>query len=290
MHHPDAPQQLVYRFSDFMRFRYLQILLVRTFCVHRSKWPLMWLAVLVFQAGLFSDPVSGQSVHPEVFLDRPTSTTHTRLDQLRTDGNPQIGLFYSRHTMMLDPTLGPVVEEAVRLWELFLVGMELPYRVMEDTSLAKPINEEIKLLIMPGAEVLSENQRGVIRAYLKRGGGLIASGRVGFLDDRGVLQNDRFFKEIFSAEPSIDLPDSLSGLLQTLKGGHPPTNGIAPGFQLNISRPALGTAVLPLNSQSMGNLLAYQQMDIQLIEEALNVSTLLLRGEYGAGQICLDGF
>ena len=99
-----------------------------------------------------------------------------------------------------------------------------------------------------------------------------------------------FFKEIFGAEPSIDLPDSLSGLLQTLEGGHPPTNGIAPGFQLNISRPAFGTAVLPLDSQSMGYLVAYERMEIKLIEEALNVSTLLLRGHYGTGRFVWMGF
>ncbi len=241
-------------------------------------------------ASCLTSKVAAQAVHPDVFLHRSTSTTYTQLEQLKTDDQPQIGLFYSGNTAALNRDLGPSVKEAVRLWELFLVGMELPYRVMEDTSLARPIDDHIRLLIMPGAEVLSEKQQGHLRDYLTRGGGLIASGRTGFLDDRGVLQNDRFFKEIFGAEPSIDLPDSLNGLFQSLQGGHVPTNGIAPGFLLNVKRPDFGMAVLPLQSESMGSLVAYERMGERFVEEALQVSTLLLKGEYGEGRFIWFGF
>ena len=247
--------------------------------------------VCIVLANTVFSPVSvAQSVHPDVYLERSTATTHTQLHQLKTEQQPQIGLFFSDRTIALNAAYGPSVEEAVKLWELFLVGMELPYRVMEDTALARPIDDHIRLLIMPGVEVLSEVQQQVIKEYLKRGGGVIASGRTGFLDDRGVLQNDRFFKEVFGAEPSIDLPDSLNGLFQSLDGGHMPTNGIAPGFLLNVSRPALGMAVLPLSSQSMGALMAYERMGVRFVEEALHASTLLLKGEYGAGRFVWLGF
>ncbi len=256
--------------------------------------PAMFAAVFSFmlfcQFLIVGNSAYAQSVHADVYLDRTTATTFTKLAQLRTGDQAQIGLFFSDNTIRFNSALEPAINNAIRSWEHFLVGMDLPYRVMEDTSLTRGIDDEIKLLIMPNAEVLSERQREIIREYMKRGGGLIASGRIGFLDDRGVLQNDRFFKEIFSAEPSIELPDSLNGLLQTIKGGHPPTNGIAPGFQLNISRPAQGTAVIPLGSQPMGHLVAYERLDIRLIEQALNASTLLLRGEYGGGRFVWMGF
>lgn len=262
--------------------------------LYMHSQPALLLAVfsimLFFQCILFGNSVHAQSVHTDVFLDRTTATTFTQLEQLRKGDQAQIGLFFSGNTIRFNSALEPAVNDAIRLWEHLLVGMDLPYRVMEDSSLTRGIDDEIKLLIMPNAEVLSEIQRAVIRNFMQRGGGLIASGRIGFLDDRGVLQNDRFFKEIFSAEPSIELPDSLNGLLQTIEGGHPPTNGIPPGFQLNVSRPALGTAVLPLDSQPMGHLYAYEQLDIRLIEQALNVSTFLLRGEYGSGRFVWMGF
>lgn len=260
-------------------------------CLHRKLLQLCGCLLGVF--ALFVGPgtieLSAQSVHPEVYLSRPTATTYTRLSQFRTGDKPKVGLYYSRGTIELNQVLAPTVEEAVKQWELLLVGMELPYVVLEDTSLVRAIDDNIELLIMPGAEVLSDQHRAVIRTYLKQGGGLIASGRLGFFDERGVLQNDRFYREIFSAEPSIDLPDSLNGLIQVLQGGHPPTNGIAPGFKLNVSRPALGMAVLPLESQPMGYIISYQQ-GIQLIEDAFNVSTLLLKGEYGAGRFVWFGF
>ncbi len=234
--------------------------------------------------------VMGQSVHPDVYLDRSTETTFTRLDQLRDGSRPQIGLVYSQHAMALSAALAPEVEEAVRQWELFLVGMELPYEVLEDTSLSRPIHESIKLLIMPNVEVLSPKQQAVIKGYMRKGGGLIASGRIGFLDDRGVVQNDRFFKELFSAEPTIDLPESMPGLLQSVSGGFAVTNGIPPGYKLNINRPTLGAAVRPIESHSLGNLESYQRMEGQGMQDALQSSTLLLEGEYGAGRFVWAGF
>ncbi len=233
---------------------------------------------------------TAQAVHPDVYLDQSSPATFTRLDALREGDKPQIGLFYASSTARLNPLLEPVVEKTVRLWEHFLIGMDLPYAVVEDSSFARHVNSGIRLLIMPNAEVLGERNQDVLRAFLQEGGGLIASGRIGFLDERGVLQNDRFFKELFGAEPSIDLPDTLNGLLQTIKGGHPPTNGIAPGYQLNIKRPALGTAVIPLESTSMGPLVPYERLDVRLIEQALQASTLLLRGTYGEGRFVWMGF
>ncbi len=233
---------------------------------------------------------TAQAVHPDVYLNQTSSATFTRLDALRESEQAQIGLFYASGTARLNPLLKPVVDETVRLWEHFLVGMNLPYVVLEDSSLARNLNAGVRLLILPNAEVLAERDQDALRKYLQAGGGLIASGRVGFLDDRGVLQNDRFFKEIFGAEPSIDLPDSLNGLLQTIKGGHPPTNGIAPGYQLNIKRPSLGTAVIPLESTSLGPLVTYNRMDVRLVEQALHASTLLLRGTYGEGRFVWMGF
>lgn len=233
---------------------------------------------------------AAQAVHPDVYLNQTSPATFTRLDALREGEQPQIGLFYATGTARLNPLLTSTVDKSVRLWEHFLIGMDLPYVVLEDSSLARNLSAGIRLLIMPNAEVLSERDQDALRSYLQAGGGLIASGRVAFLDERGVLQNDRYFKEIFGAEPSIDLPDSLNGLLQTIKGGHPPTNGIAPGYQLNIKRPALGTAVIPLESTSMGPLVTYQRLDVRLIEQALEASTLLLRGMYGEGRFVWMGF
>lgn len=276
-----------------MRNPYRHIPLIKSAAVSLSLtrtggWYLLVFLVCLFTAGTRES--TAQSVHPDVYLEQSTATTSTRLDQLRASEMPQIGLFYSRRTMALNAALEPVVEEAIRQWELFLVGLELPYEVLEDSSLSKPVDEDIKLLIMPSAEVLSEAQRASVRAFMQRGGGLIASGRVGFLDDRGVLQNDRFFRELFKAEPSIDLPDSLGGLIQTIAGGLSPTDGIPPGYKLNINRPVLGTAVLPIQSNAMGHLEPYQNMQVRLIQQALEVSTLLLEGSYGAGRFVWMGF
>lgn len=247
-----------------------------------------WLACVLLMFGLAGSSYA-QSLQAGIQLNQPTASTYNQLDALRGKSH-QIGLFFSTQTEQFNPDYAVTMREAVRQWEMLLIGLELPYVVLEDTSLTHPLSDSLRLLIMPAAEVLSPQQQRVIRQYLKRGGGLIAAGRVGFVDDRGIVQNDRFFKEIFSAEPSINLPDSIEGLLHTIEGGHPPTYGIPAGFQLNLTRPPYSTAMIPIRSKAMGRIVPYQTTSVQLIDDVLEASTLMLRGSYGAGRFVWLGF
>lgn len=234
-------------------------------------------------------PSYAQSLQAGIQLNQPTASTFNQLDALR-GASHQIGLFFSTQTEQFNPDYAVTMREAVRQWEMLLIGLELPYIVLEDTSLTRPLSDSLRLLIMPAAEVLSSQQKEMLRQYLKRGGGLIAAGRIGFVDDRGIVQNDRFFKEIFSAEPSINLPDSIDGLLHTIEGGHPPTYGIPAGYQLNLTRPPYSTAMMPIRSKAMGRIVPYRTTSVQLIDDALEASTLMLRGTYGAGRFVWLGF
>lgn len=246
------------------------------------------ICVVLLMPGFIGSSLA-QSVQVGIELNHPAKSTYNQLDALRGPSH-QIGLFFSTQTEQFNPGYAVTLRESVRQWEMLLIGLELPYVVLEDTSLTHPLSDSLRLLIMPAAEALSSQQKDVIRQYLKRGGGLIAGGRVGFVDDRGIVQNDRFFKEVFSAEPSINLPDSIEGLLHTIEGGHPPTYGIPAGYQLNLTRPPYGTAMIPIRSKAMGRIVPYQTSNVQLVDEALKASTLMLRGTYGAGRFVWLGF
>ena len=246
----------------------------------------IWMLCLVV-VGLGMQTSYAQAVHPGVELTRPNRSTANLSDRLHSQ---KIGLFLSGRTIDLNPEYDETLRESVRQWEHFLIGHGLSYRILEDTSLMRPLPASMPLVVLPSAEVLSAEQQETLKQHLRRGGGVIASGRTGYFDDKGVWQNDRFFREVFSAEPSIDLPDTLRGLIQSLAGGNAVTEGLPAGFEMNVSRPDYGFAAIPIESQAIGHANPYRRMDVSLIEQAINASTLLLSGSYEGGRFVWIGF
>lgn len=230
----------------------------------------------------------GQAVHPDIYLNQSSHSTYNNLSQLRSADEPEIGLYYAARTIQQNPELKKDVEDALKQWELFLLGMNLPYKVLADTTMDRAIDEPIRILIMPAAEVLSSGQRNSIRNYLARGGGLIASGRVGFWDERGVLQKDRFFKEIFSADPGVELPESLFSVVQLVQGGHPVTEGVPPGYLLKLAVPALGVSAFPENSNALGSLVVYNTEEVGLSREQIASSSMMIAGEFKPDDVASD--
>ena len=113
-------------------------------------------------------PCLSQSVHPDIDFETPRSTTANRVLDVRNASTPRIGLFFSEQVIALNPTYEETLRESIRQWEQFLIGHELPYRVLEDSSLYQPVPEAIRLLILPSAEVLSDTARGLEAVFEKR--------------------------------------------------------------------------------------------------------------------------
>ena len=246
-------------------------------------------AVLVLLA-LSVSMIYGQPVHPDVNLEQPRRNTANLLQQLRHAPNSQIGLLFSEKSIEASPEGEAIFREAARQWEQFLIGHELPYRVLEDTSLTHELPAALRLLILPSAEVLSETQKDVLKAYLQRGGGIIASGRTGFYDESGIASEPRFFEDVFGAEPSITIPDTLQGLLQMIDGGHVVSEGVPAGFRLNVTRPFNGVAAVPVTSTAIGVSEGYEASANAFNDGAGRVSSLVLYGDYEAGRFVWFGF
>lgn len=179
--------------------------------------------------------VEAQALHPDVMLTHPTSHTMNRLDVLRSS-RPVVALYNGAESAtQISQSSGQTVRNAVYNWELLLLGLNIPYVPVHERDLAGGISRNIRVLILPSADVLSEKQQSQVLRYVERGGGVIASGQVGAYDDRGRPRGDVFFRQLYGAELVSTLPDQPSGILQSLGGGHPLTDGLPPGFRLNLS-------------------------------------------------------
>lgn len=122
--------------------------------------------------------VQAQALHPDINLTRPTAHTMNRLDVLR-NARPVVALYNGIESADdVSPRSQQTVRDAVYYWELLLLGLNVPYVPLRERDLARGIDRDIRLLILPAAEVLSEKQQRQILRYVERGGGVIArSGR-----------------------------------------------------------------------------------------------------------------
>ena len=74
--------------------------IARWFCVNllqtRCRLGVYVLGVYVLAVGLFVGSATAQSVHPDVYLSRPTTTTYTQLTHFQNEDRPKVGLYFSR--------------------------------------------------------------------------------------------------------------------------------------------------------------------------------------------------
>jgi len=203
--------------------------------------------LLIFRA----NPAFAQATSPNISLTRPSISASNRLDLLRTS-SPRIAVLNSEYTAQHVTDAAVKVKDAVFYWELFLLGLNLPYRILEDREVSRGISRGIQILILPNTEALSSRQREQIRRYVDRGGGLIASGRTAMFDERGRTTGDSFFRELFGSEYITNLPDQASGILHSLDGHHPHTFGQPSGFRLNLGAQIPTAAARPVSSSAIG--------------------------------------
>ena len=214
---------------------------------------LVTLLLVVANAGR----VSAQALHPDVKLNRPTTQSANRLDVLRSSV-ARIALYdASASANQASAGATATVRDAVYFWELFLLGLNVPYRTVYERDLTGGVSDDIRVLILPSAEVLSERQQRNLLRFVERGGGIIASGQVGSLDEKGRPIGDGFFQRLFGAEMVMSLPEQPSGLLQSVSGGNPLTDGLPPGFRLNLTTPKPLSAARPLTAVAVGRPFTY---------------------------------
>lgn len=237
--------------------------------------------------------VQAQAIPPGVSAAQPLPTVSTGLDALRRLPGT-VALIHRPATLPPDQDKSPYepipvrVKNAVRAWEYLLLGLGIPYRVVDDAELAAGVDAGVRLLVLPGSEILSESQRQTVQRYVDGGGGLIAQGRIGWYDERVTRRDasDRFFANLFGAEFITELPTQPGGIFQQIDGAHMPTAGIDPGYLLNLTAQVPTSAARTVTSQAIGKLVPYNAPD----NEAFRPLTMGLYGQTGRGRVVWTRF
>ncbi|MEM1095121.1 MAG: polysaccharide deacetylase family protein, partial [Bacteroidota bacterium] len=229
------------------------------------------------------EAVRAQAISLDVELSHPAPVTANRLATLRDAGVAPVAVLNSKHTEDHVPGGEDFVDLAVESWEYLLLGLRMPYDILDDRELARGVPEGTRILVLPAAEALSGSQKRSVKRFLERGGGVIASGLVGFFTERGTVAETDFFEEVFGATFVPDLPPQPFGILQALDGGHPLTDGLPMAYRLNLTTQTPVGAVLPTTSTAVGRPFPYQPIDADV--DPFQYLTMVLYGESMNGRV-----
>lgn len=106
----------------------------------------------------------------------------------------RVGLVYSQQTAWFhDGT----VEEHSLGWYQALIEARIPFEMVHDRLLDDGHLEPFKTLILPNIAALSESQCAQLRAFVERGGGLVATYETSLYDEWGVKRKDFGLAELF---------------------------------------------------------------------------------------------
>ncbi len=218
--------------------------------------------VALLVAGLFLVPVAAaQPVHKFVSVQAPARTVATDLSQLLTDKRPRLALYRSEQTATYVGGNPRLVEDAVYFWELLLLGLRIPYEIVDDRAISGRLDRDWDIVVMPVAEALSDRQKRRLREYVEDGGNLIVSGRFGVFDEEGNRKGGDFFRSMLGSEYVENVPSQPFGYLQSLTGRGPVSAGVDPGFQLNVAAQQPLVAARPVEALGLGRVVTYQPAD-----------------------------
>lgn len=141
----------------------------------------------------------------------------------------EIGIFYSRQTRdvfgndrLEEDEYGSFIKGVERV----LFACHMPYRFVPDLDFSYEKLGGIKVLLLPNAACLSEEQMDVIRRFVEAGGGLVASYRTSLYDEKGKQRPDFGLKEVFGCSFTGITKDTGSDSYQKIRMKHPILEGM----------------------------------------------------------------
>jgi hypothetical protein len=111
----------------------------------------------------------------------------------------RVGLVYSQQTAWFygGPRARERVEDHALGWYQALVEARIPFEMVHDRLLDEAHLARLKTLILPNIAALSDEQCRQLRAFVGRGGGLVATYETSLCDERGVRRTDFGLADLF---------------------------------------------------------------------------------------------
>ena len=106
----------------------------------------------------------------------------------------RVGLVYSQQTAWF---CGAKVEDHTLGWYQALIEARIPFEMVHDRLLDAAHLSPLRTLILPNIAALSEAQCAQLRAFVERGGGLVATYETSLYDEWGVRRSDFGLGDLF---------------------------------------------------------------------------------------------
>ena len=243
-----------------------------------SILPAMVVAVLALAGASTS---RAQAVQQLVNFQQPSrSVAMDILPYLEDPKRPRVALFRSMQTDQYMTSDTMMVDNAVYFWELLLLGLRIPFKMIDERDLGGGIDNDFYVVIMPATEALSGRQKRRIKDFVMDGGGLIASGRFGMFDEEGNSADGSFFSELFGAEMIAGPKAQPYGFLQSIDGNTPLVNGIPIGYHMNIAAQQPLAVARVSDGQRAGRFITYDPRD----QASFDSLTTIVYSEPGDGR------
>jgi hypothetical protein len=144
----------------------------------------------------------------------------------------RVGLVYSQQTAWYcgGERVRERVEDPALGWYQALVEARIPFEMVHDRLLDAAHLEPFRTLVLPNVEALSERQCAQIRAFVSRGGGLVATSETSLRDEWGAERSDFGLAELFGVSFVARRPgpvrNSYLRLEHEAAGAHPLLEGL----------------------------------------------------------------
>ena len=115
----------------------------------------------------------------------------------------------------------------IRGIERVLLENHIQYGFIPDTEFSQERLKTVKVLLLPNAAYISDKDIGVIRKYVKNGGGLIASGKVSLFDEKGNARADFGLADVLGVSFTGLIIDTSYDTYQLIRDrNNPVLNGV----------------------------------------------------------------
>lgn len=157
----------------------------------------------------------------------------------------RVGLVYSQQTAWFvanEPGGRDAGEDAANGWYHALIEARIPFEMVHDRLLDAEHLSAFKTLILPNLAALSEAQCAQLRAFVERGGGLVATHETSLHDEWGVKRKDfglaGLFGVSFGGKTEGPMRNAYLRLEHDTAKGHPLLSGLedAPRIIHGITR------------------------------------------------------
>jgi hypothetical protein len=126
---------------------------------------------------------------------------HQKVEKYLRNESPiaRVGLVYSQQTAWFHPGArrGMNVEDHVLGWYQALIEGRVPFEMVHDRLLDESHVDRFKTLILPSVAALSDEQCRQLRAFVERGGSLVATYETSLCDEWGVRRKDFGLADLF---------------------------------------------------------------------------------------------